>query len=154
MTNGRWTDVVLAWLLAVTLLPGCGAPGYYPCQDGSLPLELTADVATGTPVFGWSTGLASSIYVRESGPQGRLVWHIQCSGDNGEASETFEQVACIEPLSYGDEPDSPYLDTINLKEPEPLESGVTYHITVSSYTESDDDSCGNSYSGELDFEMP
>lgn len=129
-----------SWMLLLVGLVACDGPSFGQCYGETDTLSATVDL-DGEPVFDWEMGTAYALSVDEVDDRGRTVanqWHVQCGGDNLEDDEEFEETVCIQtPITYGEEVDSPFLDTVNLTRPKALESGKTYRLLLATLTEED-----------------
>jgi hypothetical protein len=110
-----------SWMLLLVGLVACDGPSFGQCYGETDTLSATVDL-DGEPVFDWEMGTAYALSVDEVDDRGRTVanqWHVQCGGDNLEDDEEFEETVCIQtPITYGEEVDSPFLDTVNLTRPQ------------------------------------
>jgi len=169
----RWAVV---WL-GVGAAAGCDRT-YGSCSGQNEFTSAAVDTSGEAPVFDWEygTAYAVSVYELDGGELGREMWHVQCGGDNLEDDKGYEESVCIEtPLVYGERVESPFLDTVNLTRPKPLEAGAPYQLWLSTLVEEDgpepersglfsvlermsaerdDPRCGAGFSAEVDFVMP
>lgn len=168
----------MAALVALSAVVGCGNT-YGPCDGRNAWADGAVDLSGDQPVFDWEfgTAYALSVYELDGDDLGRVMWHVQCGGDNLENDERLEEQVCIEtPIAYGAKVDSPFLDAVNLTRPKDLVPGARYQVRLNTLTEEDavvpeaehpawmdfldwqtdrdDPHCGSGYSAEVDFVAP
>jgi hypothetical protein len=137
-------------LCVLSSLWGCGE---YTSCDGLYADDVIIEVdTTGTaPLLRWDQGgSASAVSIWPTDDDSEETWHIQC-GD----ADSLEETTCItSPLTYGETPSSQSLDTENSTDARELISGESYTVSVTTYTDSGDASCGEGHTGETTFLAP
>ena len=171
------TSTLGLWTCGLPWAAGCVDKTYGDCLGSNETVEgLVVDTSSDRPVFDWDLGTADalSVYEADGDELGRLMWHVQCGGDNLTDDRLFHEQVCIEtPIAYGEAVDSEFLDTVNSTRARPLEPGVAYRLelhtlleddgprpvpdnpvlaTMQSWTPDREDAhCGSGFSGEVDF---